>query len=220
MANSDVDGGALPAGGRRLSERPAGCRVDTAGAADPADSASRATAQDRHAGGDERHSVFAADRLPPALSAARQLPPRSTVYNIFRKSSAWSLGGDLGRAAYGIARANGSGGQPLGGGSRQPVNQIGRKAVVTTTGGLRRRQRGKGPQDPRPGLQRGAADTSRCPLRRDSGPRRGGFGSRQDTPPLPLLDRSGLKASSTPGRSTLQWKGAAAAPGDRQAARP
>jgi hypothetical protein len=146
-------------------------------------------------------------------------PPRSTVYNIFRKSSAWSLGGDLGRAAFGIARANGSGGQPLGGGSRQPVNQIGRKAVVTTTGGLRRRQRGKGPQDPRPGLQRGAADTSRCPLRRDSGPRRGGFGSRQDTPPLPLLDRSGLKASSTPGRSTLQWKGAAAAPGDRQAAR-
>jgi putative transposase len=54
--------------------------------------------------------------------------PRSTVYNIFRKFPArWRLACDLGRAAYGVARADGAGGQPHGGGSRQPVDQIGRK---------------------------------------------------------------------------------------------
>ena len=37
------------------------------------------------------------------------------------------MGGDLGRAAYGLARADGPGSQPLGGGARQPVGQIGRK---------------------------------------------------------------------------------------------
>ena len=44
-----------------------------------------ATAQDRHARGDERHLLFAAHWLPLALSAPRQLSARSTVYNIFRK---------------------------------------------------------------------------------------------------------------------------------------
>jgi len=34
-------------------------------------------------GGDERRSLFAARRVPVALSAARSFPPRSTVYNIF-----------------------------------------------------------------------------------------------------------------------------------------
>ena len=38
-----------------------------------------------------------------------------------------SLGGDLGRAAYGAARADGTRGQSVSGGSRQPVDQIGRK---------------------------------------------------------------------------------------------
>jgi hypothetical protein len=33
----------------------------------------------------------------------------------------------MGGAAYGAAGANGSGGQPVGGGSRQPVDQIGGK---------------------------------------------------------------------------------------------
>jgi transposase len=60
--------------------------VGAAAAADPGGVAGRATAQDRrHAGGDERHSVFAAHRLPLALSAPDAFPPRSTVYNIFRK---------------------------------------------------------------------------------------------------------------------------------------
>jgi transposase len=76
MANSDVDGGAapdLPAGGRGLSERPAGCGVGAAGANDPSSAARRPTPQDRHAGGDERHPVLVAHRLPLALPAARQL---------------------------------------------------------------------------------------------------------------------------------------------------
>jgi hypothetical protein len=46
--------------------------MGAAEAADPCGIDGRATAQDRHAGGDERHFVFAAHRLPLALSAARQ----------------------------------------------------------------------------------------------------------------------------------------------------
>jgi hypothetical protein len=43
------------------------------GAADPRGVAGWTTSQDRHARGDERHSLFAAHRLPVALSAPRQL---------------------------------------------------------------------------------------------------------------------------------------------------
>jgi hypothetical protein len=90
MANTDVDGGAapdLPAGERRISERPAGCGVGPAGAVDPVGRARRATAQDRHPGGDERVFVFAADRLPWRYRYLPRdsFPPRSTVYNICRK---------------------------------------------------------------------------------------------------------------------------------------
>ena len=60
--------------------------MGAAGANDPAGPARRTTAQDRHAGGDERVSVFAAGRLPWRY---RYLPrdsfPRSTVCNIFGK---------------------------------------------------------------------------------------------------------------------------------------
>jgi hypothetical protein len=47
--------------------------VGAAGAADPQSITGRATAQDRHVSGDERHSLSAAHRLPVALSAAREL---------------------------------------------------------------------------------------------------------------------------------------------------
>src|SRR6516165_737171 len=58
-------------------------------------------------------------------------PPRSTVYNILRKFERdGGLGGDLGRAAYGVARADGPGGQPLSRGSRQPIGQIDGKGGV------------------------------------------------------------------------------------------
>ena len=41
--------------------------MDAAGAVDPGGRARRAAAQDRHAGGNERHSLSAANRLPVAL---------------------------------------------------------------------------------------------------------------------------------------------------------
>jgi hypothetical protein len=68
-------------GGRgRISERSAGCGAGAARAADPQGVTRRATAQGGHAGGDERHSLPAAHRVPLALSAARQLPapPRTS----------------------------------------------------------------------------------------------------------------------------------------------
>jgi len=37
------------------------------------------------------------------------------------------LGGDLGRFAHRLARADGPGGQPVGGSCQQPIGQIGRK---------------------------------------------------------------------------------------------
>ena len=44
------------------------------GASDPAGRSGRASAQDRHARGDERDLLSASDRLSVALSAARTLP--------------------------------------------------------------------------------------------------------------------------------------------------
>src|SRR5260370_42581903 len=89
MANGNVDGGAPPdlsAGGGRISERSGGCRVGVARAADPQGVTGRATAQDGHAGGDERHSLPAAHRGCPWRYLPHDgFPPRSTVYNIFRK---------------------------------------------------------------------------------------------------------------------------------------
>jgi hypothetical protein len=82
--------------------------------ADLAGAAQRAATQDRHAGGDERHSAFAADRLPVALSAADSFPPRSTVYNIFASSSVTASGRRFGpsdRCRFGektFARASGN----------------------------------------------------------------------------------------------------------------
>jgi hypothetical protein len=76
MANGNVDGGAPPdlsAGRGRIPERSAGCGLGAAGAADPWSDTRRPTAQDGHAGGDERYSLPAAHRLPVALSAARRL---------------------------------------------------------------------------------------------------------------------------------------------------
>jgi putative transposase len=55
-------------------------------------------------------------------------PPRSTVYNIFRKfPTRGDMGGDLGRGARGVAGTDGPRGQPLGRRSRQPIAEIGGK---------------------------------------------------------------------------------------------
>jgi hypothetical protein len=59
--------------------------LGAAGADDPAGAARRAAALDRDAGCDERHPVPAARRLPWRYLPRDSSPPRSTVYNIFRK---------------------------------------------------------------------------------------------------------------------------------------
>jgi hypothetical protein len=59
--------------------------VGAAGAPDPQGVARRATTQNRHAGGDECRSLSAAHRLPWRYLPRDGFPPRSTVYNIFRK---------------------------------------------------------------------------------------------------------------------------------------
>jgi len=50
-----------------------GMRSGHGWSADPQGVAGRATAQDRHAGGDERRSLFAAHPLPLALPATRRV---------------------------------------------------------------------------------------------------------------------------------------------------
>jgi transposase len=55
-------------------------------------------------------------------------PPRSTVYNIFRKfeqDGIWEA--NLGRVAHGVERTDGPGGQPVGGRTRQSISEIGGK---------------------------------------------------------------------------------------------
>ena len=56
--------------------------MGAAGAADPAGAPWRTTAQDRHAGGDERHLRTG---CPWRYLPRDSFPPRSTVYNTFRK---------------------------------------------------------------------------------------------------------------------------------------
>jgi len=100
-------------------------------------------------------------------------PPRSTVYNIFRKfqrEGAWEAAWvelhmapreRMGRQASPSAAV-------LDSQSVKPAE----KGRQRRCGGLRRRQEGEGSQDPCPGRHRRAADAGRCPLRRHSGPRR------------------------------------------------
>jgi Transposase DDE domain len=124
-------GESLVRGGRSSKDtraRSAGCGVDAAGAADPWSDTRRPTAQDGHAGGDERHSLPAAHRLPVALPTARRLSaPLDSLQHLPQVPARGDLGGDLGRTAYGAARADGPRGQPLGCGSRQPIGEIGGK---------------------------------------------------------------------------------------------
>src|SRR5713101_2335856 len=64
----------------------------------------RATAQDQHSCGDERHSLPAAHRLSVALSAARRLSASlDGLQHLPQVSARGGLGGDLGRAAHGAA---------------------------------------------------------------------------------------------------------------------
>jgi len=84
MVNGDVHGGApsdLSAGGQRLSNRSEGCGVGAAGTADPRDLPGLATDMR----GDERPLLFARTGCPWRYLPRDSFPPRSTVYNIFRK---------------------------------------------------------------------------------------------------------------------------------------
>src|SRR5271155_5222338 len=131
MANGNVDGGAPPdlsAGGGRVSERSAGCRVGAAGAADPWSNTRRATAQDGHAGSDERHSLPAAHRLPVALPAPRQLSATlDGLQHLPQVPARGDRGRYLGRAPRGAAGGEGPRGQPVGRRYRQPIVEVGGK---------------------------------------------------------------------------------------------
>jgi hypothetical protein len=66
-------------------------------------------------------------RLSVALSAARRLSaPLDGLQHLPQVPARGDLGGDLGRAAYGAAPADGPRGEPLGCRSRQPIAEIGR----------------------------------------------------------------------------------------------
>src|SRR4030081_2086414 len=63
-----------------------------------------APGQDRHAGGDERHFVPAAHRLPVALPAARGLSAAlDGLQHLSQVPTRGDMGGDLGRGARGVA---------------------------------------------------------------------------------------------------------------------
>jgi hypothetical protein len=84
------DSQAARATGMRSTCGLAGCGVGgAAGANDPAAAARRTTAQDQHAGGGEPDPV-------PAHLPRNHFPPRSTVYNIFRKLERDGVGGATG----------------------------------------------------------------------------------------------------------------------------
>ena len=66
--------------------------MGAAGTADSAGLARRATAQDRHAGGDECHLHLLRTGCPWRYLPREGFPPRSTVYNIsrkFQREGAW-----------------------------------------------------------------------------------------------------------------------------------
>src|SRR5215469_2255542 len=117
-------------------------------------------------------------------------PPRSTVYNIFRKfqrdgvwEAIWAelhmaLRERMGREATPSAAVL----------DRQSVKSAEKGAVKTTrwvNDGLGA-QEDEGPQTPRPGRQRRAADAGRRPFGGDPGPRRGRSRTRQDTSTVPV----------------------------------
>ena len=82
---------------------------------DPRSVARRVAPQNRYAGGDERNLLSASHWLPLAYLPRDEFPPRSTVYNIFRKfqndgvwEAIWeelhlTLREQLGRAASSMA---------------------------------------------------------------------------------------------------------------------
>ena len=87
IANSNLDGGAapdLPAGARRLSERPAGCGVSAPGALIPPALPGGQPRTDMRAAMNAILSLLRTG-CPWRYLPSDSFPPRSTVYTIFRK---------------------------------------------------------------------------------------------------------------------------------------
>jgi hypothetical protein len=69
--------------------------------------------------------LYLAHRLPVALPATRRFSAAlDGLQHLPQVPARGGVGGDLGRIAHGVARADGARSQPLGGGSRQPIGQI------------------------------------------------------------------------------------------------
>ena len=112
-------------------------------------------------------------------------PPRSTVYHIFRKfqhEGVWeAIWAELHMA---LRERMGRETSPSAAVLDSQSIKSAEKGAVTTARSAMTPLAGQGPQDPRPGRQRRAADAGRRALRRDPGPQRGRAGPRQDTPAL------------------------------------
>jgi len=78
--------------------------MGAAGPADPAGLARRTTAQDRHAGGNERHSLAVAHRLSVALPAARGISaPLDGLQHLPQIPARGNMGDNQRRTAHGTA---------------------------------------------------------------------------------------------------------------------
>ena len=91
----------------------------------PAAKSGRTSAQDRHARGDERDLLSAADRLSLALSAPRTLSAAlDGLQHLPQVPARGSLGGDLGELLFALREAGRPGGQPDRRDHRQPVAEV------------------------------------------------------------------------------------------------
>jgi hypothetical protein len=104
-----------------------GRAMGATGATDPGDEDRRATAQDRHACGNECDFLFAAHRLLVVLSTGRSVSATLEVYNIFRKFQREGVWERIGRSCSWPC-ANNWAARP----ARQPSSN-GRKIVDETS---------------------------------------------------------------------------------------
>ena len=102
--------------------------MEAAEAIDSRSLAWRAATQDRYAGSDERNLLSASHRLPLALPAARRISAAlDGLQYLPQVPEGRRVGGHLGRAAHGFARATRARGEPHGGRHRQPDAEGGGK---------------------------------------------------------------------------------------------
>src|SRR6516225_5641692 len=150
MANGDVDGGApsdLSAGSQRLSDRSEGCGVGVAGTADPRGSpGGRPRKTDMRAA---TNAIFYWLRTagPYRYLPRDSFPPRSTVYNIFRKFQRDGVQEAIWAELYMALR------ERTGREASPSAVVLDSQSVKSAEKGAVRRQAGEGRQNPRPGRQ-------------------------------------------------------------------